>query len=744
MKPRNFLFTILMSALGLSLALAPCARAADADGDGIDDAIDNCPSAANPDQAETDAAVAYWSFDEGSGTTAGDSVGGNHGTLLHGPVWASGQVNGALRFDGADDYVDMPSYTFSPATDFSAISIEAWINSDDITTTHGIWNATGATPPGGNANNHFELRNDGSIRFAVRHKDGMADGYLNLITGPGVVSPNAWHHIVATYENRGDTGTSSVYLDGVPVAELIGAALTLTLDQPQHTIGMLVQPGPSLQRPFSGLIDEVAIFDRALAPAEIQARHASGLTGRAYAGDGAGDACDNCPLASNPGLADGDGDALGDICDNCPGAPNADQADADGDALGDACDNCPELAYPSQRDMDDDGIGDACDDSDKDGVLDIDDNCPYARNAGQEDTDSDEEHASHICYVVNANNGAFAVISHEDGNTITAGSTVLELDAGEIGSFTAPLGTPVTGAKAFFADTVADGGAPCLPPSFAGTEFIYRASRNVDRFSVYALEDANVDVYDGGVLVQSESVPAGTARVIDRDITNSGVTRIASDAPILVSHSATDNSDGYNFHPAGTDWYGVPSQNLDIGAGPGGADVTIYYSDGTSASVALGPDGQYRAGGQGTHGQSRAAHVVSDNPIGVHQLADADGTDSTTFLPAGELSAAYRIPMDIQYIAIAAPTPATSCTLYEADGSVKESLLGGSESDPYPNAMLFGGNYLYAAAGAKLECDAPVFAYYEQHANNQETNLIKPARVLNDGVGDACDNCPDA
>ncbi|MFH1726774.1 MAG: hypothetical protein ABII00_19365, partial [Elusimicrobiota bacterium] len=32
----------------------------------------------------------------------------------------------------------------------------------------------------------------------------------------------------------------------------------------------------------------------------------------------------------------------------------------------------------------------------------------------------------------------------------------------------------------------------------------------------------------------------------------------------------------------------------------------------------------------------------------------------------------------------------------------------------------------------------------EQHANNQETNLIKPARVLNDGVGDACDNCPDA
>src|SRR5262249_19564015 len=37
--------------------------------------------------------VAYWKFDEGSGTTAADSSGnGNTGTLINGPLWSAGRV----------------------------------------------------------------------------------------------------------------------------------------------------------------------------------------------------------------------------------------------------------------------------------------------------------------------------------------------------------------------------------------------------------------------------------------------------------------------------------------------------------------------------------------------------------------------------------------------------------------------------------------------------------------------------
>jgi hypothetical protein len=58
-------------------------------------------------------------------------------------------------------------------------------------------------------------------------------------------------------------------------------------------------------------------------------------------GDGAGDACDNCPNTPNADQADSDGDGIGDLCDNCPDIPNADQADGDGNGVGDACDVTP-------------------------------------------------------------------------------------------------------------------------------------------------------------------------------------------------------------------------------------------------------------------------------------------------------------------------------------------------------------------------------------------------------------------
>src|SRR5262245_57804232 len=77
--------------------------------------------------------------------------------------------------------------------------------------------------------------------------------------------------------------------------------------------------------------------------------------------DKRGDACDNCPAASNSSQADGDADGRGDPCDNCPQSANFPQTDGDNDLRGDACDNCPANPNAGQSDVDRDGFGDACD-----------------------------------------------------------------------------------------------------------------------------------------------------------------------------------------------------------------------------------------------------------------------------------------------------------------------------------------------------------------------------------------------
>jgi cysteine-rich repeat protein len=71
--------------------------------------------------------------------------------------------------------------------------------------------------------------------------------------------------------------------------------------------------------------------------------------------DGAGDACDVCPIDANtPNCTsvdpnDVDNDGVPNATDNCPDAPNANQADGDGDGKGDVCDPCPASFNPGSQ-----------------------------------------------------------------------------------------------------------------------------------------------------------------------------------------------------------------------------------------------------------------------------------------------------------------------------------------------------------------------------------------------------------
>ena len=93
--------------------------------------------------------------------------------------------------------------------------------------------------------------------------------------------------------------------------------------------------------------------------------------------------------------------------------------DADGDGAGDACDNCPGVSNVSQADADGDGIGDACDtDGDNDGVPNATDNCVTVANPAQADADGDgdgEGASGDEEVAVGKTGGAtIVVVSHDD------------------------------------------------------------------------------------------------------------------------------------------------------------------------------------------------------------------------------------------------------------------------------------------------------------------------------------------
>lgn len=282
----------------------------DSDGDGIPDDMDNCPYVYNPDQNDTDGTpiedfVSYWKFNETNGTTALDSADENHGTI-YGATQETGKVNSALNFDGEDDYVYInPDASLDITTE---LAVEAWVR--PIAST-------------GETQNIVRQGNflNGKYRYGLRFLDSQTfsfdthDGSNWYSTGESEhCSLGEWYHVVGVFKN-GDY--MKLYVNGQLSNESTNPSINTATEEPVYIGAELYYSTIWL---WNGTIDEVAIYNRVLTPEEIRQHHQNGLEGHGYtAGDGIGNACDNCPNVYNPSQTDSDDDGIGNTCDeDCP------------------------------------------------------------------------------------------------------------------------------------------------------------------------------------------------------------------------------------------------------------------------------------------------------------------------------------------------------------------------------------------------------------------------------------------
>ncbi|RME53525.1 DUF2341 domain-containing protein [Candidatus Woesearchaeota archaeon] len=347
-----------------------------------------------------------------------------------------------------------------------------------------------------------------------------------------------------------------------------------------------------------------------------------------------------------------------------------------------------------------------------------------------------------IYYVVDsfaATTSTVSVTPFYNGTSVQAGTTSLSLNKGDVGLIS---NTQLTQAGAITTDKPVqpthDGeGDALVPISFAGTTFVYRIDRssgsNVNTFHILApFNDTSVQIFYGtnwGTLLESHNITKGNVVSTTTDTPNNVAVLISASAPVLVFHvESGQGDDAFPFYPATTDWWGVPSGSIEIAALENGTTATIYWSDtATPTTVSLDAGDEHISGGHGTQGSAPAAHVVSNKPIGVKQIADGDGTESVTFLPESELAKEYVFSHDSSYVAIAATQPDTSCTIYSSTGTLLFSGTGGSNARPRPNQILFGdGAGPDIPAGSFLNCSAPVYAYAEYDTGDEEQNLWNP------------------
>jgi CSLREA domain-containing protein len=292
--------TIAVSLSDTASVAVTCASG-DTDGDGICNAVDNCPTTYNPGQEDVDipGAVAVWRFDESAGSTAIDSTLATNDGTVAGALRTTGRVGGALDFNGSSDLVTTAANPALP-TGSSPYSIVAWIRPDAMGA-KGIvgWGNYGT----GNQVNALRLTPTGLMNY----------WWNNDLSATTADLTGAWHHVAATW----DGVTRRLYLDGTQVAQdnPTGLAVPSTAN---FAIGRTYTG-----ELFDGKIDEVGLFDRGLSTADVQRIYTQGF------GDGVGDECDNCRMSHNASQADADGDGVGDGCDNCRTTANPKQTDVE-------------------------------------------------------------------------------------------------------------------------------------------------------------------------------------------------------------------------------------------------------------------------------------------------------------------------------------------------------------------------------------------------------------------------------
>jgi subtilisin-like proprotein convertase family protein len=208
-----------------------------------------------------------------------DSIYGNTGTLENATGFKAGEVGNAFNLNGVNNFV-LVNPTF-PVGQKNGFTIEGWINPTSLTKAMLIseYERVLQSFNGNDVGVQFGFNSLAPGNFDVNIKD-IGGGDHIFYSLPGVVTTNGWQHVALSYNKV--LGMAALYHNGFLLLQTnLGSftpdtTFTNLLFGARTTFNSVLSPNAA----FSGGMDEMSIYDRALSDSEIQAIFADGAAGK--------------------------------------------------------------------------------------------------------------------------------------------------------------------------------------------------------------------------------------------------------------------------------------------------------------------------------------------------------------------------------------------------------------------------------------------------------------------------------
>ena len=199
-------------------------------------------------------------FEKGGATCARDLSGKGNNARAIGATWtAKGVSGGAFDFDGKDDYLDCGHGESLNIK--GPMTISMWVN------LRGWDHDAGLCTKGVGRGGESWLLDMGGRGVRFLRRPTTVTPYAAVTTGKAI-TPGKWHHIVAIADGK----RLRIYLD---LAETRGPAYSKASQVNTHivSIGSRQSGSGPYDANVAGLIDEVAVWPRALTPEEVKKLH---------------------------------------------------------------------------------------------------------------------------------------------------------------------------------------------------------------------------------------------------------------------------------------------------------------------------------------------------------------------------------------------------------------------------------------------------------------------------------------